>query len=360
MYTHHVGESSLEQNSLSVQSMPESLELGADEVVQVDLNQSFLLANSSGLPHSRSYDYPGTIVDMGKEVMHLDLVDDPAELSVSIVDIRGAHIQDTDINGEPLRSLGWLHNEKVIRRGDYVVALHSEDWQQVEIHSLLPGADPLIIGRGHDATGKPHVGSLTAGLLPRTVSREHCAVSLGQNGELTVESLNPKNPIVLGRPPVDLALYGRERLAADRLAAALRRTPEAADQQVLMHNLSMMYGASSAMSRLLQNESIGGNAGQYNKDGQSYPCAGANGFYDSKTGAIKVFENPRSVPERLVRTSNDFCLRVVVDMHDGGDFAAGITNVFRNDRVETKVPKIEQARDMMDLSVAVYNELKAH
>jgi hypothetical protein len=99
------------------------------------------------------------------------------------------------------------------------------------------------------------------------------------------------------------------------------------------------------MKYLLIGESVGGNAGKW----KGYTCAGANFYYDGITGEIKYFGNVQDVPQEIKEHFNAGTFRVAMD----------VPNTVKNRIVEfmTDAPLTENAKRMIDLSIAEYNQV---
>lgn len=89
---------------------------------------------------------------------------------------------------------------------------------------------------------------------------------------------------------------------------------DALDTKILEHNLKML---NKEMLAFINQESFGGNAGSVEIDGKRYPCAGANGYADPRTGEIKIFGNIQNIPKDIARENVAFSLRVAMDFKNG-------------------------------------------
>jgi hypothetical protein len=83
------------------------------------------------------------------------------------------------------------------------------------------------------------------------------------------------------------------------------------DERILAHNLEEM---GSAMMRLLNVESIGGNAGFVKIRGRTVPCAAARGLADVQSGEILAFGNYQDIPKKIRDTRGEFIFRVAMDI----------------------------------------------
>jgi len=80
---------------------------------------------------------------------------------------------------------------------------------------------------------------------------------------------------------------------------------------VIEHNLTMM---DEDMQKLLNTESIGGNAGVVEIDGKKHSAAGANGYEKPENGEIMMFGNFQDIKDRSITEDNaKFTLRVAMD-----------------------------------------------
>ena len=79
------------------------------------------------------------------------------------------------------------------------------------------------------------------------------------------------------------------------------------DDAVVASNLAEMDGP---MMRLLETESIGGNAGRVKLGGTYYACAAANGYSDPQSGQIVQFGNSQNVSQDILDTCAAFTVRV--------------------------------------------------
>jgi hypothetical protein len=82
-------------------------------------------------------------------------------------------------------------------------------------------------------------------------------------------------------------------------------------ESILAHNLGEM---NASMTRLLNVESWGGNAGHVVVDGRQYSCAVARGYADPQSGKILIFGNPQDVPENLRHDSAEFLFRAAAGL----------------------------------------------
>jgi len=86
------------------------------------------------------------------------------------------------------------------------------------------------------------------------------------------------------------------------------------ENTIVTKNLErMLYKKEGGMQYLLCNESVGGNAGEFNNN----PCAGANFLFNKLTGEIRKFTNEDSSNEFLV--GGIFRVVVNVDLGIQGD-----------------------------------------
>lgn len=83
---------------------------------------------------------------------------------------------------------------------------------------------------------------------------------------------------------------------------------------IWQHNLEMMDGE---MQKLLNSESIGGNAGRSVVDGKKYSCAAANGYANPETGEILAFGNPQDLSKDIIASGKEFTMRVAFDLGHG-------------------------------------------
>ena len=97
----------------------------------------------------------------------------------------------------------------------------------------------------------------------------------------------------------------------------LNKDDQGQETVVTEHNSQML---NHDMLRLLEAESIGGNAGSIEIDGKKYSCAAANGFANPDTGEIIMFGNIQDIPRDIVKNNIGFTLRVAMDWQKGGFF----------------------------------------
>lgn len=80
--------------------------------------------------------------------------------------------------------------------------------------------------------------------------------------------------------------------------------------ETIEKNLELMKSNErGGMHRLLMKESFGGNAGFWH----NCSCAGANFYYDRKTGEIKYFENIQNVPKHIIENFDGGIFRVALE-----------------------------------------------
>lgn len=133
------------------------------------------------------------------------------------------------------------------------------------------------------------------------------------------------------------------------------------EHEIIDLNLNMM---NSDMLDLLFNESIGGNAGNYEIDGKKYFCGGANARFNRITGEIVVFGNIQDskVQEAIRADVNNellgMTLRVAI-----GPGPRKIVDVMIKDFDEITGednPSIEaKAKEILDKSVEAFNNSTA-
>ncbi len=116
------------------------------------------------------------------------------------------------------------------------------------------------------------------------------------------------------------------------------REAEARKEAVVAENVRRM---DTEMMRLLNGESIGGNAGSVMVSGKEYPAAGANAMVERHTGKIVAFGNTLPPPKR--ETEAPIIFRVafdryredgffrITDVHPGSRRAATIPGTHRDD-----------------------------
>jgi hypothetical protein len=98
---------------------------------------------------------------------------------------------------------------------------------------------------------------------------------------------------------------------AQKVISHLQGEAEDADERILSHNLQQMH---STMMRLLNAESIGGNAGFVRIRGRTVACAAARGFADVRSGEIIIFGNYQDIPKKIRDAYAEFILRIAVDV----------------------------------------------
>lgn len=83
-------------------------------------------------------------------------------------------------------------------------------------------------------------------------------------------------------------------------------------ESIVSKNLEIMASnEKGGMFNVLNNESIGGNAGIH---GNKYPCAGANFSYDKRDGKLIYFGNIQHVPKNIAIKYSRHCFRVAMDI----------------------------------------------
>ena len=141
-----------------------------------------------------------------------------------------------------------------------------------------------------------------------------------------------------------------EKTSTMSAASGAPRKSRAPGTSALSLNLLAM---NSPMMKLLQTESVGGNAGRAKLDGKYYACAAANGYADPQSGRIVAFGNFQDVSPNIRKKNAQFTLRV----------ACGVRGFFRivqlvsEDRGSggTLSPG---ARDVLEQSVRTWNKAR--
>ena len=90
--------------------------------------------------------------------------------------------------------------------------------------------------------------------------------------------------------------------------------PENTEEAILSHNLLQMR---SSMTRVLMDESVGGNAGTIEMGGKRFSCAAVRGFADAHSGKIIAFGNYQDVPANIRSVYPEFVFRIVVGFGQG-------------------------------------------
>ncbi len=81
-----------------------------------------------------------------------------------------------------------------------------------------------------------------------------------------------------------------------RLQEKMLKKPMSSDEEIVKQNLQIMFStADGGMHSPQHNESIGGNAGQF----EDYGCYGLNFFYNKDSGRIMYFGNSQYVPKNI-------------------------------------------------------------
>ena len=121
------------------------------------------------------------------------------------------------------------------------------------------------------------------------------------------------------------------------------------DRRVVTRNLMMLNWD---MIHLLNNESIGGNAGAVEINGKKYSCGGANGYANPETGQIIVFDNIQNIRDRKIVEENiAFTLRVAMDWK-AGNFIK-IVNFYVEDY--NKMRLSDKAKLAIETAIAEWN-----
>ena len=322
-------------------------ELAPTEALRLDLNRTFVAAE-------------GEPSISGRKLLTLELTGHEDQPQITIVDLRAEPIvayNRSDGSGA-LRDMGGIAGGgRLMVSGDFAMVMRSADGQQTEVYGLNPQAAPVVIGRGEQGY-RPNAGSTTPGMLPPTVSRTHCAVEIDKNDILTIESLNPTFAMAVRRPEADAFTRMEEQQAAAKVEDIIRRLPEGTDSTVVMHNLSMLYGPNSPMSRQLYDARIGTGGTMILDDGKAYPWAQVNAYADNHSGRIIAVDRVRNLPQEVTSGSKAAYLFVAMD-HQGDRGFFAIPQIDYRDGESVQVPQLENARDPVELSAAAYNELQS-
>lgn len=107
-------------------------------------------------------------------------------------------------------------------------------------------------------------------------------------------------------------------------------SPETRRAMIIEQNLEKMRSPNGEMRRVIKDESVGGNAGSAEIDGERFPCLGVNAFYDRQTGEIKAFGNIQSIRPEIVDNPNyrRFAFRIISPNFDSRKRYYLIVNVF--------------------------------
>ena len=97
------------------------------------------------------------------------------------------------------------------------------------------------------------------------------------------------------------------------------------------------------MHKVISLESIGGNAGFWNK----HPCAGANFQYECKTGKIIIFGNIQDIPDKIRKTSEMGTFSIAVNIKIG---KLRIINTYINQNC------IKETKEILEKTVEEYNK----
>lgn len=122
------------------------------------------------------------------------------------------------------------------------------------------------------------------------------------------------------------------------------RKKDVVDKNIEIMESNKMGG----MMHALMNESIGGNAGEY----EGHACAAANFYFNRETGEITCFSN---YPEDA-NGNESGCFRVVVALYEEMRSGKSKTLFFRIIQFVTRNKCSKIARKNIELAVAVYNE----
>lgn len=141
------------------------------------------------------------------------------------------------------------------------------------------------------------------------------------------------------------------------------------DQVIVSHNLEMME---EPMNDLAQDESVGGNAGSVNIDGESFNCVALNGYADKETGKILAFGNSQHIPPAISSIGIEFTFReaqigpreMAAAFNNRADKTQDVNTFFANYKGrEKKIVDFfgakqfsERGRNNIEAAIHIYNE----
>ncbi len=79
---------------------------------------------------------------------------------------------------------------------------------------------------------------------------------------------------------------------------------------IIVANAAMMQG--DLFAQIAEEESVGGNAGIAEINGQVYLCVGVNGYCNTQTGEIATFGNVEDVDPEVLNQKGRFIFRIAV------------------------------------------------
>ena len=134
------------------------------------------------------------------------------------------------------------------------------------------------------------------------------------------------------------------------------------EEAIVAGNLKKMQ---TEMVDLLLLESFGGNAGRYEIEGKTFPCAGANAHFNRLTGEIVAFGNLQDLVIQEVRQADtrhelwNLTFRVAINIGKGPVKIVEVTYENLKPFTGEENPTIEDAaKKAIEKSVQEYNTLR--
>lgn len=108
-----------------------------------------------------------------------------------------------------------------------------------------------------------------------------------------------------------LATFLHTVVADNEVVRGSYKREDGVNKETVSHNLKMME---EQMSDLALEESMGGNAGGVNINGENFSCRGLNGYADKETGRILVFGNIQDISKEILKAGTSFTFREAVSL----------------------------------------------
>jgi len=148
----------------------------------------------------------------GSRIATLELGGERQFSEVVILDVRQSPVTDTKpritesgVHTDTFRQIGTKKDGKPITRaGDFLMLIPSATGGRPQARALVPG-HKWDVGRREGFIGNQDVG------MPDTVSRDHCAVGMNDDGSMFVENHEPTNITRLIAPPTTTVEFSSEK-----------------------------------------------------------------------------------------------------------------------------------------------------